>query len=113
MPVKLKVDFGTVFSALTVKVLAVADHKGGVIGAYDLGGLVIVSVKFWSPADSRRSMPSALERNPQSTPDRCPACPEMVAVPSPLSMNFTPPGRCPVWVIEGIGLPEVVTVKEE
>ena len=39
--------------------------------------------------------------------------PDRVAVPSPLSVNFTPPGRCPVWVIEGIGLPEVVMVKEE
>ncbi len=38
--------------------------------------------------------------------------PEIVAVPSPLSVNLTPEGSRPVLVILGAGAPVVVTVKE-
>jgi hypothetical protein len=37
--------------------------------------------------------------------------PEMVAVPLLLLVNATPPGRVPVSVSEGTGVPDVVTVK--
>lgn len=37
--------------------------------------------------------------------------PEIVAVPSPLSANFTPLGSAPILVILGAGSPVVVTVK--
>jgi hypothetical protein len=37
--------------------------------------------------------------------------PEIVAVPSPLSMRVTPAGRGPVSVSDGAGNPRVVTVK--
>jgi hypothetical protein len=39
--------------------------------------------------------------------------PEIVAVPSPLSVNLTPEGSRPVLVIVGAGEPVVVTVKEK
>ena len=37
--------------------------------------------------------------------------PPIVAVPFALAVKRTPPGRVPVSVMEGTGLPEVVTVK--
>jgi hypothetical protein len=42
-----------------------------------------------------------------------PGLPERLAVPSPLSVNFTPPGSLPVSVMVGIGFPVVVIVKED
>lgn len=38
------------------------------------------------------------------------AVPEIVAVPLPLSVKFTPPGNDPVLARAGVGLPVVVTV---
>jgi hypothetical protein len=35
--------------------------------------------------------------------------PASVAVPSPLSVNVTPPGNAPVWLSVGFGNPVVVT----
>ena len=37
--------------------------------------------------------------------------PDSVAVPSPLSAKVTPAGKVPVSLIDGVGLPVVVTVK--
>ena len=39
------------------------------------------------------------------------AVPDIVAVPFPLSVKFTPPGKDPVLAKAGVGLPVVVTVK--
>jgi hypothetical protein len=38
--------------------------------------------------------------------------PARVAVPFPLSVRVTPFGSVPVFVMEGAGVPEVVTVNE-
>jgi hypothetical protein len=45
-PVKLRVDFGTVFSALIVKVLELPTTKVVLLALTILGELMIVSVKF-------------------------------------------------------------------
>ena len=49
-PVKLRVDFGTVFSALIVKVLELPTTKVVLLALTILGGLVIVRVKFCTAA---------------------------------------------------------------
>jgi hypothetical protein len=50
VPVKLKVDFGTVFLVVIVKVLAVPTTKVALFTLVMRGGRVILSVKFWVPA---------------------------------------------------------------
>ncbi len=46
VPVTLRVDFGTVFNALTVKLLDVPTTKVALFALTILGGLLTVSVKF-------------------------------------------------------------------
>ena len=41
-----------------------------------------------------------------------PGVPEIVAVPSSLSVKVTPEGSAPVWVKDAAGVPVVVTVND-